>query len=221
MVQLSSDFELEDLASKEPDLARVYQKILDLEEKLAVPSLPVKKDMEPPSPRREEKQPEMTPPNAGKLRERKKEASEEGEGLPRIQKREKLEPRSEEAPVTLQADEFSQKWELVVREVEDKRKSLGSIMRKAKILTVGNNSATLELAKAFHRESLKKKENTRLIQRVLNKFFPSNFTLHYVLLKEGKEEKSEEILSRTKLADLVARTIDLFQGEIVEDTTRR
>ncbi len=221
VVQLSSDFELEDLASKEPDLARVYQKILDLEEKLAVPSLPVKKDMEPPSPRREEKQPEMTSPNADKLRERKKEVSEEGKDLPRIQKREKLEPRSEEAPVIGQADEFSQKWELVVREVEDKRKSLGSIMRKAKILTVGNNSATLELAKAFHQESLKKKENTRLIKGVLDKFFPSNLTLHYVLLKEGKEEKSEEIPSRTKLSDLVARTVDLFQGEIVEDTIRR
>lgn len=221
VVQLSSDSELEDLASKEPDLARVYQKILDLEEKLAVPSLPVKKDTEPPSPRREEKQPEMIPPNAGGVRERRKEASEEGKDLSRIQKREKLEPQREEALGTLQPDEFSQKWNLVVREVEDKRKSLGSIMRKAKILKVESNSATLGLAKTFHQESLKKKENTRLIQGVLKKFFPSNFTLHYVLLKEGKEEKSEEIPSTTKLTDLVARTMDLFQGEIVEDTTRR
>jgi DNA polymerase-3 subunit gamma/tau len=221
VVQLSSDFELEDLASKEPDLAKVYQKILDLEEKLAVPSLLVKKEMKPPSPGKEEKQPETIPPNAGKVRERKKEASEQEEGLPQVQKREKLQPRREEAPGTLQPDEFSQKWGLVVREVEDKRKSLGSIMQKAKILKVENNSATLGLAKAFHQESLKKKENARLIQGVLNKFFPSNFTLHYVLLKEGKEKKSEEIPSRTNLADLVAKAIDLFQGEIVEDTTRR
>ena len=207
VVQLSSNFELEDLASKEPDLARVYQKILDLEEKLAVLSPPAKREMEPPSPRREEKQPEMVPPTAGKVEEREEKGSEQGKRLPQAQKGEK--------------DEFSQKWGLVVREVEDKRKSLGSIMQKAKILTVENNSATLGLAKVFHQESLKKKENARLVQGVLNKFLPSNFTLHYVLLKEGKEKKSEEIPSKTKLADLAARAIDLFEGEIVEDTTRR
>jgi len=221
VVQLSSDFELEDLGLKDPDLARVYQRIVDLEEKLGVASPALEKKMEPSSGAAEKKEPKITPLSTPKVGERKEEVSEERKSSPQAQKREKLQPQREEAPGNLHLDAFSQKWELVVREVESRRKSIGSIMLKAKVLKVEGSSATLGLAKPFHRESLRKKENVRLIQEVLDKFVGSNFTLRYVLLEEEKERTPEEVSSRNKLADLVARTTDLFQGEIVEDTTRR
>ena len=221
VVQLSSDFELEDLALKDPDLARVYQKIVDLEEKLGVASPALEKKMEPSSGAVEKKEPKITPLSTPKVGERKEEESKQGKGSPQAQKGEKRQPQREEAPATDQLDEFPQKWELVVREVESRRKYLGSIMLKAKVLKVEGSSATLGLVKPFHRESLKKKENVRLIQEVLDKFVGSNFTLRYVLLEEEKERTPEEVSSSNKLADLVARTTDLFQGEIVEDTTRR
>jgi len=221
VVQLSSDFELEDLALKDPDLARVFQKIVDLEEKLGVASPTLQKKMEPSSGAAEKKKAKTTPLSTQKLEERSEEVSEERKSSPRAQKKEKLQPQREEAPGTEQLDEFPQKWELVVREVENRRKSLGSIMLKAKVLKVEGSSATLGLVKPFHQESLRKKENVRLIQEVLDKFVGPNFTLRYVLLEERKQRTSEEISSRNELADLVARTMDLFQGEIVEDTTRR
>jgi DNA polymerase-3 subunit gamma/tau len=199
MVELSSDFEMDNLALREPELARIYQRILKLEEKLTARS-------------------------SGSMTQEKKEPKKEG----KKEKKEKIGlPTLEMAPDRVsysKANEdkkFHQKWELIVDEIEERKKTLGTILRKATILKITLDSLTLGVEKPFHKETLSKKENLRLIREVLEKFLSSSFTLHYVLAEPEHERKKEERPQDQKWQTMVAQAMDLFEGEIVKDTTRR
>ena len=199
MVELSSDFEMDNLAMREPDLATIYQRILKLEEKLTA---------------------KFSSPMTQEKKEPKKEEKKE--------KKEKIPLPTLEAPPDKvsygKGDEdkkFHQKWKLMVKEIEERKKTLGTILRKATILKITSDSLTLGVEKPFHKETLSKKENLRLIREVLEKFLSSSFTLHYVLAEPEHQRKIEERPQDQKWQTMVAEAIDLFEGEIVKDTTRR
>jgi len=199
MVELSSDFEMDNLALREPELAKIYQRILKLEEKLTTKS------------------------SSSMTQEKKEPIKEE-----KREKKEKISlPTLETSPDKVsygKGDEdkkFHQKWKLMVKEIEERKKTLGTILRKATILKITSDSLTLGVEKPFHKETLSKKENLRLILEVLEKFLSSSFTLHYVLAEPEHKRKIEERPQDQKWQTMVAQAIDLFEGEIVKDTTRR
>ncbi len=194
MVELSPDFEMDNLALREPELAQIYRRILTLEEKLTAKS-------------------------SGSITPANKEEKEKEEKIPLPTL-----PASPEGVSHSKVDEekdFRQKWKLVVNEIEERKKSLGMILRKAAVLKIASDSVTLRVEKPFHKETLSKKGNLRLIQEVLEKFLSSSFTLRYVLADPEHERKIKESSQDQKWQTMVTQAIDLFEGEIVKDTTRR
>ncbi len=194
MVELSPDFEMDNLALREPELAQIYRRILTLEEKLTAKS-------------------------SGSITPANKEEKEKEEKIPLPTL-----PASPEGVSHSKVDEekdFRQKWKLVVNEIEERKKSLGMILRKAAVLKIASDSVTLRVEKPFHKETLNKEGNLRLIQEVVEKFLSSSFTLRYVLADPEHERKIEESSQDQKWQTMVTQAIDLFEGEIVKDTTRR
>jgi len=173
MVELcSSEPEIDRLSLKEPELARLYQKIVDLESRLVNESF-------------------------SSFQERKAR-----ETFPQPEK-----DKGEEK----NADQFSKNWPLIIEEVEKRKRSLGMLLRKAKVISVDEGAATLELERAFYKETLKKDDNLRLIKEVLKKFLSSDFDLRYVL---GNSSPGSQ------LNGIISKTLDLFDGEIIERTGR-
>ena len=199
MVELSSDFEMDNLAMREPDLAKIYQRILKLEEKLTAKSSS-----------------SMTQGKKEPKKEKKKEKKEEI-SLPTLE----TSPDKVSYGKGDEDKKFHQKWKLMVKEIEERKKTLGTILRKATILKITSDSLTLGVEKPFHKETLSRKQNLRLIREVLEKFLSSSFTLHYVLAEPEHKRKIEERPQDQKWQTMVAQAIDLFEGEIVKDTTRR
>lgn len=195
MVELSSDFEMDNLALREPELAKIYQRILKLEEKLTAKSSS--------SMTQEKKEPK---------KEKKEEIS-----LPTLE----VSPDKVSYGKGDEDKKFHQKWKLMVKEIEERKKTLGTILRKATILKITSDSLTLGVEKPFHKETLSRKQSLRLIREVLEKFLSSSFTLHYVLAEPEHKRKIEERPQDQKWQTMVAEAIDLFEGEIVKDTTRR
>ncbi len=194
MVELSPDFEMDNLALREPELAQIYRRILTLEEKLTAKS-------------------------SGSITPANKEEKEKEEKIPLPTL-----PASPEGVSHSKVDEekdFRQKWKLVVNEIEERKKSLGMILRKAAVLKIASDSVTLRVEKPFHKETLNKEGNLRLIQEVVEKFLSSSFTLRYVLADPEHERKIKESSQDQKWQTMVTQAIDLFEGEIVKDTTRR
>jgi len=185
MVELSSGFEADSLSLKEPELVGIYQKILDLEKRLTSESSFAEKKK--------------------KISQEKKEKGYEDEQ----QKAEKID----------KDNEFLKKWPLIIKEIEKRKKTLGIWLQKASLINIEKNSATLGLKNGFHKETLTEKNNLRLINEVLKKFLPFSFALKYVLIKEEDEDKEERKLekssSKSKWTGMVAKAIDIFEGEIV------
>ncbi|MEA3485360.1 MAG: DNA polymerase III subunit gamma/tau, partial [Candidatus Aerophobetes bacterium] len=149
MVELcSSELELDRLNLKEPELARLYQKIVDLERKLA------------------------------------------NEPFPSLQKeetREIISQSEKDKGEEKTADQFLKKWPLIIKEIEKKKRSLGMLLQKAKIISADKDSATLELERAWYKETLKRDDNLHLIKEALKKFLSSDFDLCYVLGNSSSE----------------------------------
>ena len=114
-------------------------------------------------------------------------------------------------------DEWKKNWNLTVREVKERKKHLGILLEKLKILSLNGKSITLGLEGEFNREILERLENKELINKAAQKFFPSGFCVKWHLL----EKKEKEQLVASSLKDVVSRAIDLFEGEIVRDNIRR
>ncbi|GAI83287.1 unnamed protein product, partial [marine sediment metagenome] len=102
MVELSSDFEMDNLALREPELAKIYQRILKLEEKLTAKSS---------SPMTQEKK----EPKKEKKKEKKEEIS-----LPTLE----TSPDKVSYGKGDEDKKFHQKWKLMVKEIEERKKTL-------------------------------------------------------------------------------------------------
>ena len=206
LVELSSNFDIDSSNLAEPELVKIYQKILNLEERLSSKSDFSERE-------KEEKPKSKIYPVKGKKRE-EKESTLLKDGRVSKQEVEKGEAKN---------NEFLEKWPLIVKEIGEKKKTLATWLQKATLLEVEKDSATLGLKNGFHRDTLTKESNLYLIKGTLKKFLPSSFHLKYVLTKKDKkEEKKGKIPSaRSRWNELVTKAMDIFQGEIIEERTRR
>jgi len=179
MVQLAyKDSEVDLLEGKDSAIAKIYKRIVDLEDKLtSTISFPPK-------------------PKEEKLRKDTKPPSEK--------------PRE---------DEWRKNWNLTIREVKERKKHLGMLLEKLKILSFNEKSITLSLEGEFNRKILESLENKELINKAAGKFFPHGFCVKWHLLEKKEGEKEQPIASSLK--DVVSQAIDLFEGEIVRDNIRR
>jgi len=202
VVELSSDFDMDISNLEDSGLTKIYQKILNLEERLSL--RPYSSEI-----KRKEK-PES------KADVIKKE--EKKEFLPKDTKKEEQSTEKKE----VEDNEFIEKWPLIVKEIGKKKKTLGVWLEKATLLKLEKNAATLGLKNKFYKENLTKESSSYLIEETLKEFLSSPFLLKYVIEKGKKEEKKKRTSSpRPGWTDLVSRAMDIFEGEIIEERTRR
>jgi len=192
MVRLSSqNREKREIKEENLYLASLYQRLLTLEEKITRYIS---------SPLQEDKKIE-TP------KEEKVEifvAAKEGE-------------KSEKEFTDLQK-EWLNRWKQVVEKVKEKRKTLGTFLEKMKILSIEDKAIVLGSEMNFLKEMLEEKKNRKLISGELKKFFPEEFSLQFERIVPEKKKKEK---SSSSLREIVAQAIQIFEGEIVNQTTRR
>ncbi len=116
-------------------------------------------------------------------------------------------------------DEWRKNWNLTVKEIKERKRHLGMLLEKLKVLSLSKKSITLGLEGEFNKKILERGENKELINKVAENFFSSGFCVNWHLLDVKEEEKKQLISS--SLRDVVSRAIDLFEGEIVKDNIRR
>ncbi|NQS90067.1 DNA polymerase III subunit gamma/tau [Patescibacteria group bacterium] len=116
-------------------------------------------------------------------------------------------------------DEWKKDWDLAVKEVKERKKHLGMLLEKLKVLSFDEESITLGLEGRFHKEILERSKNKELINQIARKFFSSGFCIKWRLL-DRKEEKEKQSINPS-LRNTVSQAIDLFEGEIITDSIRR
>jgi hypothetical protein len=202
LVELSSDFDIDTSNSREPELMKIYQKILKLEQRLSLKSsLPETAKKEKPEVKtyltKEEKEKEPT------LKETK------------AVKQEVEEKESND-------NEFFEKWPLIVKEIGKKKKTLGTWLQKATLLKVEKNLATLSLKNGFHQATLTRNSNLYLIEETIKEFLSYPFHLKYIVEKGKEKDKPKKTSSSSsEWSELITKAMDIFEGEIVEGKTRR
>ncbi len=202
LVELSSDFDTDTSNSREPELMKIYQKILDLEERLSL---------------------ESSLPETEKKEKSKGKAyltKEDEEKEPTLKETEAVKQKAEKKEIN--DSEFFEKWPLIVKEVGKKKKALGTWLQKATLLKVEKNLATLSLKNGFHQETLTKNSNLYLIEETIKEFLSYPFRLKYIVEKGKKKDKPEKTSSPSpEWSELITKALDIFEGEIVEGKTRR
>lgn len=202
LVELSSDFDIDTLNSGEPDLMTIYQKILNLEQRLDLKSsLPETKKTEKPKVKtyltKEEKgkEPTLEETKAVKQKVEEKESNDH---------------------------EFFEKWPLIVREIAKKKKTLGTWLQKATLLKVEKNLATLSLRNEFHRETLTRNSNLYITEETIKEFLSYPFHLKYIVEKNKEKDKPKKISSSNpEWSEIMTKAMDIFEGEIIEGKRRR
>lgn len=202
LIELSSDFDIDTSNSRELELMKIYQKISNLEERLSLKT---------PLPETEKKE---KPKNRTYL----------------IKKEEEEGPTLKEAEATKQKvgkkesndNEFFEKWPLIVKEVGEKKKALGTWLQKATLLKVEKNLATMSLKNEFHHETLTKNSNLYLIEETIKEFLSSPFRLKYIVEKGKEKDKPKKTSSSSsEWSELITKALNIFEGEIVGEKTRR
>jgi len=199
-IELSSpDFEVDRLDLKDPEIVRIYEKIVELEKRLVNRGSALPGQNEGQLPGAQESinyQPRMGKAGQRPLRRIPKESSKtHSEGII-------------EDNVSPLECHFLEKWPLIIKEVESKKKTLGALLRKAKVISVKDNSATIGLKGKFYEETLKKEESLQLIREAVRSFLSSEFTLNFTVL---------DFSPKPQLHDMVTRAMNLFDGEVVEE----
>jgi len=219
-IELSSpDFEVDRLNLKDPEIARVYQKIVDLEKKLVdqVSSWPEEKEekktegvFEAWTEKKEEDR--FLDAYTEKVDQQRPSRGDTSSLKSRLLEAQKFNKeggsetlRGEASPLKCR---FLEGWPLVIKEVEKKSKALGALLKKVEVLSVEEGELTLGVKGKFYEETLKKEENLKLVKEALRKFSPSELTLNYTLVDSS---------SRHQLHDMVSKAVDLFDGEIIEE----
>jgi len=220
-IELSSpDFEVDRLNLKDPEIARVYQKIVDLEKKLVdqVSFWPKEKEEKKTEgvfeawteKKEEDRFLDAYTEKADQQRPSRGDTFSLKSRLLEVQKFNKERGRSE----TLGGESsslrcrFLERWPLVIKEVEKRSKALGALLKKVEVLSVEEGVLTLGVKGKFYEETLKKEENLKLVKEALRKFSPSELTLNYTLVDSSP---------RHQLHNMVSKAVDLFDGEIIEE----
>jgi len=195
MVKLCSlDSEVEKIKGENPQLAALYERIVALEQKLTEGlSIEFPKEVKEKGPSLEEKV------EASISEERKPdEENEPSLSIPKIE-------------LTSKEGDELKKWKEVIKEVKQKKRTLGSFLEKMKVLSVEENSIVLGSEVNFLKEVIEKRENKKLICEELKKFFSKNFSLKFKQITPIKTKKKESV----SLREIVAKAIEIFEGEVI------
>jgi len=195
MVKLCSlDSEVEKIKGENPQLAALYERIVALEQKLTEGlSIEFPKEVKEKGPSLEEKV------EASISEERKPdEENEPSLSIPKIE-------------LTSKEGDELKKWKEVIKEVKQKKRTLGSFLEKMKVLSVEENSIVLGSEVNFLKEVIEKRENKKLICEELKKFFSRNFSLKFKQITPIKTKKKESV----SLREIVAKAIEIFEGEVI------
>jgi len=195
MIKLCSlDSEVEKIKGKNPQLATLYERIVALEQKLTEGlSIEFPKEVKEKGPSLEEKV------EASISEERKPdEENEPSLSIPKIE-------------LTSKEGDELKKWKEVIKEVKQKKRTLGSFLEKMKVLSVEENSIVLGSEVNFLKEVIEKRENKKLICEELKKFFSKNFSLKFKQITPIKTKKKESV----SLREIVAKAIEIFEGEVI------
>ncbi len=201
LVELSSDFDIDISNPREAELVKIYHKILNLEQRLSLESsLPKTEKREKPK---------------GKAYLTKEEEKE-----PILKETKAVEQKAEKKEIN--DNKFFEKWPLIVKKIGEKKKTLGAWLQKATLLKVEKNLATLRLRNGFHQETLTRNSNLYLIEETIKEFLSSPFHLKYIIEKDKEKDKPKKISSSSsEWSELITKTMDIFEGEIVEGKIRR
>ncbi len=202
LVELSSDFDMDTSNPREPELITIYQKILDLEQRLGLKSS---------LPETEKKEKPKVKTYLTKEEGEKESTMEETKAV----KQEVEEKESND-------NEFFKKWPLIVKEIGKKKKTLGTWLQKATLLKVEKNLATLSLRNEFHRENLIRNSNLYITEETIKEFLSYPFHLKYIVEKNKEEDKPKKTSSSNpEWSELTTKAMDIFEGEIIERRRRR
>lgn len=210
MIKLcSQDSETEKLQTKNPEIVALYKKIVALEKKIT--SLNISGDYEKITGEKTD--------NSGMVKEAVA-LSDEKVDVGSVDAgdvgNDECIPAKDK--VTISAGEITeeeldelQKWNMVITEVKQKKRTLGSFLEKMKVVLVERDSIVLGSEVDFLKEILEKEENKKLICEELKKFFPGKFSLQFkqIAPKKDREERSNS------LRTIISEAIDVFGGEII------
>jgi len=191
MVKLSSfEVEVEEVKEKDPHLASIFGKILDLEEKIkSSVSSHVKEEKKSHLDIKEEK--------------REQEAVKKDDIF-------WVQSVPEERNVS-DKEECLEKWRKVVEAVKKRKRSLGSFLEKMQIMSIEEKCIVLGSGANFIKETLEEKDNRRVIYEELKKVFPEDFSLKFKYISSEKSKQKRE----NHLREIIAQAIEIFDGEIV------
>jgi len=191
MVKLSSfEVEVEEVKEKDPHLASIFGKILDLEEKIkSSVSSHVKEEKKSHLDIKEEK--------------REQEAVKKDDIF-------WVQSVPEERNVS-DKEECLEKWRKVVEAVKKRKRSLGSFLEKMQIMSIEEKCIVLGSGANFIKETLEEKDNRRVIYEELKKVFPEDFSLKFKYISFEKSKQKRE----NHLREIIAQAIEIFDGEIV------
>src|SRR5690554_4941822 len=102
-------------------------------------------------------------------------------------------------------------WDNLLTELRRKKRTVEALPKEGTPPTYRSGRLVVEFSPdfRFHWESVKRTENLRLVEEVLQQITGKQITLEYVLEKTKKEDPAQQ-------PDLVQKALDLFGGRVVE-----
>ena len=122
-------------------------------------------------------------------------------------------------------------WGKVMVEVQAEKKTIWACLNGARVLNIDDNEAVVELPSNYriHKERLEKPEEKRIIEGCLEKVTGKKIQVKFTISKNGhkvtnntggkhglvQERKHKEVEDEVKNEPMVKKTIEFFDGSIV------
>ncbi len=127
--------------------------------------------------------------------------------------------------------DFANTWGKVMVEVQAEKKTIWACLNGARVLNIDDNEAVVELPSNYriHKERLEKPEEKRIIEGCLEKVTGKKIQVKFTISKNGhkvtnntgskhglvQERKRKEVEDGVKNEPMVKKTIEFFDGSIV------
>jgi uncharacterized Fe-S cluster protein YjdI len=127
--------------------------------------------------------------------------------------------------------DFVNTWDKVMVEVQAEKKTIWALLSGARVLNIDDNEAVVEFPRNYfiHKERLEKPEEKRIIEGCLEKVTGKKIQVKFTISKNGhkvtnikgskhglvQERKRKEVEDEVKNEPMVKKTIEFFDGSIV------
>ncbi len=116
---------------------------------------------------------------------------------------------------------ISDTWDKIMTEIQDKKRSVGVLLRDVELLNFADNEVLLEFPGNYmiHKERLEKPEEKRIIEACIEKITGKKIPVRLTISKNGRrigtKNKDESIGNDVINDPIVKRTKEIFDGSIV------